>query len=185
MGVAVEVPVMWENTATGTTVFGSGDTELTAGANVIYRERFRTGFAGQVIFQTASEQALGGGSTKLKGSWGLTWVLTKRLEFTGAFSYKQTIHIVRGGPTKQFEPDVTMNLRVLHTTWFVESDSYYDFIPEQFAPMIKTGLSRSWGETKSWTASPYIEWSLNSYARMTQHHLDVGLDVTWYPFRGH
>lgn len=82
MGVAVEVPVMWKNTATGKTLFGSGDTELTAGANVYHSERFRTGFAGQVIFQTASEQALGGGSAKLKGSWGLTYVLTKRLEFT-------------------------------------------------------------------------------------------------------
>jgi hypothetical protein len=73
-------------------------------------------------------------------------------------------------------------MRVLKATWFVESDSYYDFIPGRFAPMLKTGLGRGFGEKKKWTASAYVEWPLNAYARQTQQHINTGLDVTWYPF---
>ena len=182
-GVAVNVPVVWVQTPTRT-VFGSGDTDVTGGVVVYQTKDVRTGFIGEVTVPTSSENPLGGGNTILKGSWGITYVQSKRFEFYGSFSYKQSVSTSRGAPVKQFEPDVALNMRVLKTTWYVESDSYYDFNPEQFAPMIKTGLARAWGETKSWTTSAYIEWPLNAYARATQHHLDVGLDVTWYPFKG-
>lgn len=181
-GVAVNVPVVWMQTPTGT-VFGSGDTDVTGGVVVYQTKQVRTGFLGEVTVPTSSENALGGGNTNLKGSWGITYVLSNRFEFYGSFSYKQSVSTSRGAPVKQFEPDVALNMRVLKTTWYVESDSYYDFNPEQFAPMIKTGLARAWGETKSWTTTAYIEWPLDAYARATQHHLNVGLDVTWYPFK--
>jgi hypothetical protein len=181
-GVAVNVPVVWMQTPTGT-VFGSSDTDLTAGVVVYQTKQVRTGFIAEATVPTSSENALGGGTTTMKGTWGITYVLSKRFEFNGAFSYKQSVATSRGVPAKQFEPDVTVNVRVLKTTWFVESDSFYDFLPEEFAPMIKTGLSRAWGEAKSWTTSAYIEWPLDAYARTTQHHLNVGLDVTWYPFK--
>ena len=181
-GVAVNVPVVWMQTPTGT-VFGSGDTDITGGVVVYQTKQVRTGFLGEVTVPTASENALGGGNTNLKGTWGITCVLSSRFEFYGSFSYKQSVSTSRGAPVKQFEPDVAVNMRVLKTTWYVESDSYYDFNPEQFAPMVKTGLARGWGSTKSWTTTAYIEWPLNAYARATQHHLNVGLDVTWYPFK--
>ena len=182
LGLSVNVPVMYKDNQTQS-AFGSGDTEVTMGGNFFRTDRFRSGITGQVTFQTSSEQLLGGASTKLKGSWGFTYVFTRRFELTTVLSYKQSIHTARGGPTKQLEPDVTLNTRVLRATWFVESDSYYDFIPDRFAPMIKTGLGRAFGETKSWTASTYIEWPLNGYARQTQEHIEVGLDFTWYPFK--
>lgn len=182
-GVAVNVPVVWMQTPTGT-VFGSSDTDVTAGVVVYHTKQGRTGFIAEATVPTSSENALGGGTTTMKGTWGITYVLSKRFEFNGAFSYKQSVATSRGAPAKQFEPDVTLNVRVLKTTWFMESDSFYDFLPEEFAPMIKTGLSRAWGEAKSWTTSAYIEWPLDAYARTTQHHLNVGFDVTWFPFKG-
>ena len=166
------------------TVFGSSDTDVTGGVVLYQTKQLRTGFLGEVTAPTSSENVLGGASTNLKGSWGITYVLSKRLEFNGAFSYKQSVATSRGSPAKQFEPDVTLNIRILKTTWFVESDSFYDFIPDEFAPMIKAGLARAWGESKSWTTSGYIEWPLDAYARATQHHLNVGFDVTWYPLKG-
>ncbi len=181
MAVSVNVPVTHKETPTES-AFGSGDVEVTFGGNLYYTARFRTAVSGQVTFQTASDQLLGGGSTKLKGSWGFTYVVTPRFEITTAWNYKQSIHVARGGPTKQFEPDVTLNTRVLKATWFVQSDSYYDFIPARFAPMLKTGLGRAFGKGKKWTTSLYTEFPLNGYARQTQHHVNIGLDVTWYPF---
>lgn len=181
LGVSVSVPVEWKDTPTGS-AFGSGDTEVTAGVNIFLREKFRSGVAGQVTFQTASEQLIGGGSTKLKGSWGFTYVFTNRFELTAAFNYEQSVHTVRDIPIKQFEPDITLNVRVLRATWFVESDSHYDFAPDRFAPLLKTGLGRAFGARKRWTASVYVEWPLNGYARQTQERINTGLDVTWYPF---
>ena len=181
-GVAVNVPVVWMQTPTKT-VFGSGDTDVTGGVVIYQTKQVRTGFLGEVTVPTSSENSIGGGNTNLKGSWGITYVLSNRFEFYGSFSYKQSVSTSRGAPVKQFEPDVAVNMRVLKTTWYVESDSYYDFNPEQFAPMIKTGVASAWGGTKSWTTTAYIEWPLNAYARATQHLLNVGLDVTWYPFK--
>ncbi len=141
MAVSVLVPVIWMNTATQS-AFGSGDMEITAGWVPYANNTFRTGGLVQVVPQTSSENLIGGASTNLKGTWALAWVLSSRFEFTGFFSYKQSVHVSRGGTIKQFEPDVALNIRVKKSTLFVESDSYLDCITNQFAPMLKGGVSR-------------------------------------------
>ncbi len=180
LAFSVNVPLVWKDTPSGF-AFGSGDTEITAGGNLYRTETFRTGITGQVTLQTSSDELIGGSSTKLKGSWGFSYLFNNRFELSSAFHYKQSVHLSRGDPTKQFEPDITLSMRILKATWFVESDSYYDLIPARFAPMLKTGLGRTLGERKTWTLSPYAEWPLNRYARQTQQRLNVGFDVTWYP----
>jgi hypothetical protein len=181
-GVSVLVPVIHKDTPTGS-ASGSGDTEVVTGANLYRTERFRTGVSFQVTFQTSSDDLLGGATTTIKPAWGFTAVLSRRFELTSAFYYKQSIHTVRGIPVKQFEPDITLNMRVLKATWFLEWDSFYDFTPAQFAQTLKTGLSRRVGNDHRWVASAYCAFPLNGYGRQTQYHLNPGLDVTWYPFK--
>lgn len=156
------------------------DLEITAGMVLFRTERFRTGIAGQLTLPTSSDDSIGGSSTRLKGYWGFSYVIASPLELTSAFGYEHWVHVSRGTPIKQLESDITLNMRILKSTWFVESDSYYDFTPGRFAPMLKVGLARGLGERKRWTLSPYVEWPLNRYARQTQHHMNVGLDATWY-----
>jgi hypothetical protein len=181
MAVSVMVPVIWESTATQS-AFGSGDMEITAGWVVYASDTFRTGGLVQVVPQTSSENLIGGASTNLKGTWALAWVLSSRFEFTGFFNYKQSVHVSRGGSIKQFEPDVTLNIRVRKSTLFVESDSYLDCITNQFAPMLKGGVSRAFGKNRAWVATVYVEAPLTEYARRTQEIVNTGIDVTWYPF---
>ncbi len=181
MAVSVLVPVLWTSTATQS-AFGSGDMEITAGWVVYANDKFRTGGLVQVVPQTSSENLIGGASTNLKGTWALAWVLSSRFEFTGFFSYKQSVHVSRGGPIKQFEPDVSLNMRVKKSTLFVESDSYLDCITNQFAPMLKGGVSRAFGKRKEWVATIYAEAPLTGYARRTQGIVNTGIDLTWYPF---
>ncbi len=183
LGISVNLPVV-HNQTEANSASGLGDADLAFGGNIYYTERLRLGLSGQVTFQSASDQLLGGASTKLKGSWGFSYVVNRRFQVTTAFNYKQSIHITRGSPTKQFETDITLNTRLLKATWFLESDSYYDFIPARYAPMLKPGLARSFGKRKSWNVSAYTQFPLNGYARQTQNHADIGLDLTWYPFPG-
>ena len=181
LAVSVMVPVIWKSTATQS-AFGSGDMEITAGWVVYASDTFRTGGLVQVVPQTSSENLIGGASTNLKGTWALAWVLSSRFEFTGFFNYKQSVHVSRGGSIKQFEPDVTLNIRVKKSTLFVESDSYLDCITNQFAPMLKGGVSRAFGKKRAWVATVYVEAPLTEYARRTQEIVNTGIDVTWYPF---
>jgi hypothetical protein len=181
MAVSVLVPVIWMNTATQS-AFGSGDMEITAGWVPYANNTFRTGGLVQVVPPTSSDNLIGGASTNLKGTWALAWVLSSRFEFTGFFSYKQSVHVSRGGTIKQFEPDVTLNIRIKKSTLFVESDSYLDCITNQFAPMLKGGVSRAFGKKKVWVATVYVEVPLTEYARRTQEIVNTGIDVTWYPF---
>jgi hypothetical protein len=152
MAVSVMVPVIWKSTATQS-AFGSGDMEITAGWVVYASDTFRTGGLVQVAPQTSSENLIGGASTNLKGTWALAWVLSSRFEFTGFFNYTQSVHVSRGGSIKQFEPDVTLNIRVKKSTLFVESDSYLDCITNQFAPMLKGGVSGHLKEESGWRQS--------------------------------
>ena len=181
MAVSVMVPVIWMSTATQS-AFGSGDMEITAGWVVYARDTFRTGGLVQVGPQTSSENLIGGASTNLKGTWALAWVPSGRFELTGFFNYKQSVHVSRGGSIKQFEPDVTLNIRLKKSTLFVESDSYLNCITNQFAPMLKGGVSRAFGKRKAWVATVYVEAPLSDYARRTQEIVNTGIDVTWYPF---
>jgi hypothetical protein len=181
-GLSVLAPVIHKGTPDATAA-GSGDTELVAGANLYRTERFRTGVSFQVTFQTSSDDLVGGATTTIKPAWGFTAVLSSRLELVSAFYYKQSIHTIRGAPVKQFEPDIFLNIRVRRTTWWVEWDSFYDLIPQQFAQTMKTGLSRSFGPNRQWVASAYCGLPLNRYGRQTQYHVNPGLDVTWYPFK--
>jgi Putative MetA-pathway of phenol degradation len=181
MAVSVLVPVVWMSTPTQF-AFGSGDMEITAGWVAYANEKFRTGILGQVVPQTSSENLIGGASTNLKGTWAMAWVMSSRFEFTGFFSYKQSVHETRLGPIKQFEPDLTLNMRVKKSTLFLESDSYLDCITNRFAPMLKGGVSRAFGKKRSWVATVYAEWPLSEYARRTQEVVDTGIDLTWFPF---
>jgi len=154
------------------------------GRRSFYRtEHFRSGASFQTTFQTSSDNLLGGVTTTIKPAWGFTGVLSDRLELTSAFYYKQSVHTVRGTPAKQFEPDITLNARVRKATWFLEWDSYYDFIPQQFAQTMKAGVSRRLGAAHRWVASAYYSLPINAYGRTSQYKCNTGLDVTWYPFR--
>src|SRR4029450_4479397 len=89
---------------------------------VTYSKRFRTGVGIQATLQTSSDALLGGATTTIKPDWSFTGVLLSHVQLTGAFFYKQSIHTTRGIRAKQFEPDVTLNARVLDATWFLEWD---------------------------------------------------------------
>ena len=179
--VSVMTPVLWKSNATQSG-FGVGDMEITAGMIFYDNNKFRTGISAQVVPPTSSENLLGGATLDMKGTWGFAYVLSPRFEFTGMFNYKQSVAVYRGQPTKQFEPDVSLNMRVKKMTWFLESDSYYNFIPQQFAPMLKFGISKEIGKSKAWVASVYVEGPLSGYARQAQEIVNTGVDVTWFPW---
>jgi len=177
-GVSLNVPVLHrdkpEDSATGL-----GDVELQAGAVIQSWRKFRYGAALQVTFQTATDDLLGGGSTSLKPAFGFTATPSRRFEFNCAFNYKRSIHTTRGDPVNEFEPDCTANTRILKSTAFAESDSFYEFGPGQWAPTLKLGLSRRFGEGRQWVVSPYFSFPLNEFARQSQYRYNVGLDLGW------
>ena len=181
-GASVSVPVMFETTPTAS-AFGSGDTEIVVGAILYRNPSFRTAITFQVTPQTSSENLLGGSTTTIKPAWGFSQVFSSRCQLTAAFYYEQSVHTVRGAPTKQFEPDLTFNFRVLRATWFVEYDSYYLFIPSQYAQTMKLGGSRTLGRDKQWVASAYYSVAINDPGTATQYHYNPGFDLTWYPFK--
>jgi len=161
------------------TARGSGDAEVQFNANIVNRERFRSGVAIQTTLQTASDALLGGATTTLKPSLDVAAVLSSRTELIAALYYKRSIHTSRGAPVEQLEPDVIMNVRVLEITWFLEWDSYYDCGPSLFAQTLKPGISRALGSR--WVVSAYYAVGVNADARRSQYRHDAGLDVTWYP----
>lgn len=173
-------PIIQTDTPVGT-AHGSGDAEVQFSANLFYTERFRTGAAVQGTLQTSSDALLGGDTTTIKPSWDFTAVFSSRLQLVAAFYYKRSIHTSRGIPAKQFEPDVTLNTRFLTVTWFLEWDSFYDFIPGRLAHTLKPGFSRGFGASRRWVASAYYAVGMNDYARRSQYGYDAGLDLTWYP----
>jgi hypothetical protein len=173
-------PLIQTDTPLGT-ARGSGDAEIQLNANFFNSERFRMGVAVQSTLQTSSDALLGGATTTIKPSWDLAVVLSSRFQLTAAVYYKKSIHTTRGIPAKQLEPDVTFNARVLKSTLFLEWDSYYDFLPHQFAQTLKPGISRAFGGNRRWVVSAYYAASTNDYARLSQYRYNAGLDVTWYP----
>jgi hypothetical protein len=173
-------PLIQTDTPLGT-ARGSGDAELQLNANFINRERFRMGVAVQSTLQTSSDALIGGATTTIKPSWDLAVVLSSRFELTAAVYYRKSIRTTRGLPFKQFEPDVTFNARILNSTVFVQWDSYYDFIPHQFAQTLKPGISRAFGGKRRWVVSAYYAAGVNDYARLSQYRYDAGFDVTWFP----
>jgi hypothetical protein len=180
-GVSVLVPAIRADTPFGD-ARGAADIEIQANANVYFRPRFRTGAGIQATLQTASDRLLGGDTTTLKPSWDFAAVLSSRFELTGALYYKRSIHTTRGIPAKQFEPDITLNVQALTATWFVEWDSFYDFIPARYAHTMKVGVGRRFGGNRPWVVSPYYARGINDYARLSQYRSNAGLDLTWYLF---
>jgi hypothetical protein len=175
-------PVLQTDTPFGT-ARGSGDAEVQLNANFINRERLRMGVAVQSTLQTSSDALLGGATTTIKPSWDLAVVLSSRFEVTAAVYYKKSIHTTRGIPAKQLEPDIFFNARILKSTLFLEWDSYYDFLPHQFAQTLKPGISRAFGASRRWTVAAYYAFGRNDYARLSQYRYNAGFDVTWYPWK--
>jgi hypothetical protein len=179
-GMSVLEPLIQADTLSGG-ASGPGDTEVEAVANIYYRPRFRTGAAVQTTFQTSSDSRIGGATTMIRPSWDLAAVLSNRVELTGVAYYRRSVHTTRGIPAKQTESDITLNTRVLEATWFVEWDSFYDFIPERFAHTMKAGISRRIGSDRRWVLSAYYATGINDHGRQSQYRYNAGLDATWYP----
>ena len=152
-------------------------------AILLHRSRFRAGASVQTTLHTSSDALLGPGTTALKPSLEFAGVITSRLELTAAFSYKQSIHASRGISAKQFEPDFILNARVFEATWFLEWDSFYDYLPGRFAQTLKPGVSRAFGPGRRLVGAAYYAFALNDYARASQYRFNAGIDMTWFPLK--
>ena len=165
------------------TARGSGDAELQFNATVVHRSRFRAGASIQATLQTSSAALLGPGTTTLKPSLEFAGVITSRLELTAAFAYKQSLHASRGISVKQFEPDFILNARVFDATWFLEWDSFYDYLPGRLAQTLKPGVSRAFGPGRRLVGAAYYAFALNDWARRSQYRFNAGIDMTWFPLK--
>jgi hypothetical protein len=178
-GVSVLIPILWRD-APMRSANGLGEVEVQAAMNVYRTERLRMGGAVQGTFGTATDPLLGANATTVKPSWALTTIVSGRVEVTGVVYY------VRSIPSdlvvNQFEPDATVNVRIGRITSFIESDSYYDFRPERWAPTLKSGISVGLGTDGRWVITGYYSVGLNDRARRTQQRCNIGLDLTWFPF---
>lgn len=179
LGVSINTPLLYKDVP-GDSAGGLGDVEVQFGGNLYRGERFRTGALVEFKFQTATNSLLNGSTTTIKPAWGFTAVLTPRLELNCAFNYKRSIYTRRGTPTNEFEPDFTLSARRWGVTWWAEWDSYYLFIPGEFAQTFKLGASHAFGREHRWIVSPYYSFPLNASGRQTQYIHQVGMDVTFY-----
>ena len=179
LGVSINAPVIHKNVA-GDPAGGLGDVELQFGGNFYRGERFRTGALVEFKLPTSTDRSLGGGTTTIKPAWGFTAVLTPSLELNCVFNYKRSIYTTRGSPANEFEPDFTLSARRWGATWWAEWDSYYLFIPGEFAQTFKLGVSHAFGRERRWIVSPYYSFPLNASGRQTQYIHQVGMDVTFY-----
>ena len=179
LGVSINTPLLYKDVP-GDSAGGLGDLEVQFGGNFYLKERFRTGAAVELKFQTATNQLLGGGTTTVKPAWGFTAVLKPNLELNCTFNYKRSIYTRRGTPSNEFEPDFTLSARRWGVTWWAEWDSYYLFIPGEFAQTFKLGASHAFGREHRWIVSPYYSFPLNASGRQTQYIHQVGMDVTFY-----
>ncbi len=179
LAISMNIPVMYKNLP-GNSAGGIGDVDLAFGGNLYRRESFRSGAAVEFKVQSSTDQLLGGSTTTIKPAWGFTAVLTPRMELNGVFNYKRSIHTTRGTASNEFEPDITLSTRRWSMTWWVEWDSYYLVIPEQFAQILKVGASHAFGRDRRWVVSPYYSLPLNASGRQTQYIHQLGMDVVWY-----
>ena len=179
-GFSAMLPVIhkWSPTDSAT---GIGDMEFQFGGFFHKGESFSTGAIIELDGATASDPLLGGSSTDLKGTWGFTQVFRPRYELTALFNYKHSIYINRGSGTNEFEPDITISTRRFGATWFFEYDSYYLFIPEEYAQTTKVGVSKVFGKGRHWVATPYWSFPINGAGRQTQYQNNIGLDLNWFP----
>ena len=179
LGVQINVPMLHKSVP-GDSAGGLGDIELALGGNLYSGERFRTGALVEFQVPSSTDSLLGGSTTTIKPAWGFTAMLTPRLELNCVFNYKRSISTTRGSPTNEFEPDFTVSARRWGVTWWAEWDSYYLFIPGEFAQTFKLGASHAFGRDRRWIVSPYYSFPLNASGRQTQYIHQVGMDVTFY-----
>lgn len=180
LAFTVLLPVSHVSTPTDSAT-GIGNMEFQFGGYIYKGESFSTGALVELDGATASDPLLGGSSTDFKVAYGITQVFRPRYVLNAVFNYKHSIYINRGLGTHEFEPDITLSTRRLGASWFVEYDSYYLFIPEEYAQTFKVGLSKALGKEHHWVATPYWSFPLNSAGRQTQYQHNVGVDVVWYP----
>ena len=179
LGVQLNVPLLYKDVP-GDSGGGLGDIEVAFGGNLYNGARFRTGALVEFKVPSSTDPLLGGGTTTIKPAWGFTAVLTPSLELNCVFNYKRSIHTTRGSPANEFEPDFTLSTRRWGVTWWAEWDSYYLFLPGEFAQTFKLGASHAFGKGHEWIVSPYYSFPLNASGRQTQYIHQAGVDVAFY-----
>lgn len=109
-------------------------------------------------------------------------VLTPRTLLSGELGYNKAVHTSHGLPgINNIEPELILTQAIARRAGaYLDCDTYYDFNAGDYAQTLKVGLEFELDRKERWGLSPYFQFPLNHFTRMTDIANSAGVELGYY-----
>jgi len=179
----IEIPFMHFNGGTGEqSGNGIGDIKLEFRAMLGKGEKFEHAASFELTVPSASNDLVGEGETVITLLWGFSASLTPHTLLSGELGYNKAIHTTREHPgINNIEPELILTQAIAKRAGaYLDWDTYYDFNAGEYAQTSKVGLEFELDRKERWGLSPYFQFPLNHFTRMTDIANSAGVELGYY-----
>ena len=160
---------------------GLGDIKLEFRGMLSKGERFEQAAGFEITVPSASNDLVGEGETVIKLVWGFSTQVTPHTLLSGEVGYNKAVQTRHGLPgINNIEPGLILTQAFAKRLGgYLDWDTYYDFNASEYAQTLRVGFDVELDGTEKCSLSPYFQFPLNHFTRITEIKNTVGIELSY------
>jgi len=160
---------------------GLGDIELKFRGMLGKWEKFEHAAGFEITVPSASNDQASENETLIKLVWGFSAQVTPHTLLSADLGYNKAVQTSHGlAGTNNLEPEIILaQAFAKRVAGYLDWDTYYDFNAREYAQALKVGLEFQLDHKEKWGLSPYFQFPLNHFTRVTEIKNSVGIELSY------
>ena len=182
MAAGIELPFMHFNGGAGEpSGNGLGDIKLEFRGMLGKWEKFEYAAGIEITIPSATNNLVGENEIVIKLVWGFSTQVTPHTLLSGELGYNKAVQTSHNLPgTNNIEPELILSQAFAKRIGgYLDWNTYYDFNASEYAQTLRVGLNVELDRKEKWSLSPYFEFPLNHFTRITEIKNLVGVDLSY------
>ena len=160
---------------------GLGDIKLQFRGMLGKWEKFEHAAGIEITVPSASNDQVGENETVIRLVWGFSAQVTPHTLLSGELGYNKAVQNSHGlAGTNNLGPELILaQAFAKRAGGYLDWDTYYDFNASEYAQTLKVGLEFELDHNEKWGLSPYFQFPLNHFTRVTEIKNSVGIELSY------
>lgn len=160
---------------------GLGDIKLQFRGMLGKWERFEHAAGIEITVPSASNDPVGEHQTAIRLVRGFSTQVTPLTLLSGELGYNKAVQTSHGlAGTNNLQPELILAQAFAKcAAGYLDWDTYYDFNASEYAQTLKVGLEFELDHKEKWGLSPYFQFRLNHFTRITEIKNSVGFELIY------
>jgi hypothetical protein len=178
----IEIPVVHFNGDDGEpSGNGLGDIKLQFRGMLGKGEKFENAVGFEITLPSASNDQVCENEAAIRVVWGFSAQVASQTLLSGELGYNKAVQSSHGPlGTNSIEPELILSQAFAKRAGgYLDWDTYYDFSASACAQTLKAGVEFELDHSEKWGLSPYFQFPLNHFTRITEFKNSVGVELSY------